>query len=85
MPVSTSSAPIAARPTADGAKARQERRERLDRKRRNQERNAEPERIDRQQAAPFATVASDAATARIAARIGPMHGVQPNAKASPIT
>jgi uncharacterized membrane protein len=34
--------------------------------------------------APFATVASDAATARIAARIGPMHGVQPNAKASPI-
>ena len=32
----------------------------------------------------FATVASDAATARMAARIGPMHGVQPNAKASPI-
>ena len=35
--------------------------------------------------APFATVASLAATDRIAARIGPMHGVQPNAKARPIT
>jgi len=28
---------------------------------------------------------SDAATARMAARIGPMHGVQPKAKAKPIT
>ena len=34
--------------------------------------------------APRATVASDAATAKMAARIGPMQGVQPSAKASPI-
>src|SRR4051812_7949681 len=35
--------------------------------------------------APLVTVASLAATDRMAARIGPMHGVQPNANASPIT
>ena len=67
------------------AKARQESRERPDREGRKQEWNAEPRRIDREQSgAPFATVCSEAATARIAARIGPMHGVQPNAKANPI-
>jgi len=45
----------------------------------------EAERIDgAEQARAFATVASDAATARIAARIGPMHGVQAEQqKASP--
>ena len=68
------------------AEARQKRRERLDREGRHDERNAEAERIDRQaELAPLGTVCSDAATARIAARIGPMHGVQPKAKASPIT
>ena len=37
------------------------------------------------QAAPLVTVAWDAATDRMAARMGPMQGAQPNAKASPIT
>ena len=51
MPVSTSRPPIAFSTRREmRAEAREERRERLDRERRDQERNAEPERIDREQA-----------------------------------
>ena len=87
MPVSTRSPPIAISTLCEvRAKAREERRERLDREapRARTECRA---RANRPPAAPrpFVTVASEAATARIAARIGPMQGVQPNAKASPIT
>ena len=50
-----------------------------------QEGHAEAGGIDReQQAAPLPTLVSDPASARMAARIGPMQGVQPKAKARPM-
>ena len=87
MPVSTSSPPITFSTISRWRRKRAiERHRRLDRERGNEKRNAEPSGINRQQARALApTVSFDAATARIAARIGPMHGVQPNANASPIT
>ena len=67
-----------------GAKARQEGREGSTAKRRDHERHAEPERIDREQAGAMGDRRPPMpAIARIAARIGPMHGVQPNANAKP--
>jgi len=50
---------------------------------RNQKWNSSPAEYTASRPAPFVTVASAAATDRIAARIGPMQGVQPNANRQP--
>ena len=85
MPVSTSSTPMA---LLDIAELRAEARQEAPRRARPRTPRAGTEcraRANRPPAAPRLSPPSPrtAATARIAARIGPMHGVQPNAKASP--
>ena len=56
----------------------------VDRDRREQERDAEAERVDRQQLHPFADgVLATPQSPGCQPRIGPMHGVQPNANATP--
>ena len=85
MPVSTRSPPMAFSTSREArAHALHEGREGLHREGGEEERDAEPGRIDGEQRAPVATLVSEPATARMAARIGPMQGVQPKAKASPI-
>ena len=57
----------------------------FNRQRRQQKRQAKPGRIGGEQRnIPLPIVSSDAATARMAARIGPMQGVQPKPNASPM-
>ena len=59
--------------------------EAVERQRRREEGNAQAERVDREQHPAVAHRAFPAASARIDPRIGPMHGVQPKAKARPTT
>ena len=86
MPVSTSSAPIVFSTIGKiAAEAREEFREWLDRESGGEKRQAQPERIDRKQARPFRDRRLRRGDCEDDRQIGPMHGVQPNAKASPIT
>jgi len=68
-----------------GAKAAQEGGERLDREGRMRNGTPSPSEYDREQGRRLGDRGLEAATARIAARIGPDARVQPSAKASPIT